>query len=131
MMNILLNSPDLLRKQENDIAPTDKLMINLLLGVAWFLFGVAVFVWVALDPEKNSEAHGLNMYFVGGGAIALALYNTVRWWLSRPRPEIDWMGREFPPRKPPRVEEYNPDLDFSKGAGEPEAGIQDKGESQK
>lgn len=89
-------------------------MINLMLAGVWLVTGVGALLWAMLDPERNARMQGVNLYFVGGGALALALYNAVRWWFTRPGKEFDWLGRPFPPRKPPRVVDYNPDLDFTK-----------------
>lgn len=86
-------------------------MINLILAVVWTCFAVAMLVWAALEPER--EPPGLNRTLLAVGGFVLALYNVVRWWFTRPRQEFDWLGRRFPPRKPPRVVDYNPDLDFS------------------
>ncbi|MFO0965652.1 MAG: hypothetical protein U0793_08725 [Gemmataceae bacterium] len=89
---------------------------NLILGLFWLLLGGAILVWRFVDPERNARMGGLNMTFLGIGALALAIYNGARWWLlrPRPRPETDWLGRTFPPRQPPKVVEYDPDLDFTK-----------------
>jgi hypothetical protein len=86
-------------------------VINLILALVWTCFGVGILVWQAMEPMR--ELPGLNRTFLSIGAFVLALYNLVRWWFTRPKPEMDWLGRRFPPRKPPRVVDYNPELDFS------------------
>ena len=90
---------------------------NLILGLFWILLGGGILLWRALDPERNARMGGINMTLLGVGALALAVYNLTRWWLLRPRPETDWLGRDFPPRQPPKVVEYNPELDFNKPEG--------------
>lgn len=88
---------------------------NLFLGLIWLLVGAGILIWSAVDPEAAARMPRYNMTLLGVGALALALYNGVRWRFSKARQqEIDWMGRRFPPRKPPRVVEYNPELDFNK-----------------
>lgn len=89
-------------------------MVNLILAFVWMMVGVGLFIWSFLNPEMNGRMQGFNMHFMGGAALVLCAYNFVRWWYTRQRNEIDWMGRPFPPRKPPRVVEYNPELDFTK-----------------
>jgi hypothetical protein len=88
--------------------------INLILGAFWLVVGTGVLVWSAVDPERNARMTGLNLTALGVGALALTVYNFARWWFSRPRQEVDWMGRPFPPRQTPKVIDYDPDLDFSK-----------------
>src|SRR5262249_23448078 len=92
---------------------------NLILGCFWLLLGGAILLWRGLDPDRNARMGGLNMTCLAVGALALAIYNMARWWLMRPRPETDWLGRTFPPRQPPKVIEYNPELDFTKPEKKP------------
>jgi hypothetical protein len=88
-------------------------MVNLVLALVWLLLGIGAILWSMIDPERNARMTGLNLTYLSIGAFVLCLYNLVRWWFTRSRRGMTWPSR-FPPRKPPRVLEYDPNLDFSR-----------------
>jgi hypothetical protein len=72
----------------------------------WFLAGGALLLWQRFHPEvRGLTIRGTGISF-GWLALALALYDLVRWLLGRPR-------RRPPPRPQPRhpfVEPPDPNL---------------------
>jgi hypothetical protein len=86
--------------------------VNLILALVWLTSAITLFVWDGLAEHKD-EKRVLWAYF----ALALFVYNLVRWWLwrlgQRRRQEM-----EHHPGPPPKV--VNPEFDFSREAGENE-----------
>jgi hypothetical protein len=58
-------------------------MLRLLLAACWLLLGGVLLSWQAASAADSSPSILGTGVSLGWFAIAMALYNLLRWWLSR------------------------------------------------
>jgi hypothetical protein len=101
-------------------------MPNLVYALIWLAVAAGLLGWQALHPQNPGPViRGTGISF-GWLALALAIYNLVRWWSSwsyqRQRRELtqEQGDRQQPlRRRPPGESPPNPDFDFSDKPSEP------------
>jgi hypothetical protein len=98
----------------------DVRVLRLAFAVFWLLVAALVFLRHYLLPEGvlgRIDSRNLDLGAVL--AVALGWWNLIRWYMGRPRPPaempLDTRRRPLEPRGDgERVEEYNPEFDFTR-----------------
>ena len=91
------------------------------LSLFWLVIGAGVLLRTQLGLgvlNERIESRSLDLFGVLG--IALAGWNLLRWWFSRPRTmnSGDLRDKLAERRRPECPEEYIPELDFTKDSAE-------------
>jgi hypothetical protein len=95
-------------------------VMRLAFGVFWLLVAALLFLRHYLVPDAVLDRLGTRNLDLGAVlAVVLGWWNLARWYMGRPRPSaespLDTRRRPLEPRRDDeRVEEYNPEFDFTR-----------------
>jgi hypothetical protein len=88
--------------------------LNLILAACWLALAIGSILYQLAHPEVRAFfSNGISPTWISGIALLMFGYNMLRWWLVRvQRRDRQAMDRSAG-RMQHRVEERNPDFDFS------------------
>src|SRR6516225_12198144 len=90
------------------------------MALVWFLLGGCIFYWEWMHPDRPGLTIWNTGISIGWGAIALGLYNLLRWWMAwsyekrqRAIEQAEAQRQSELRRRFRPPQELNPDFDFS------------------
>jgi len=94
--------------------------VKLFMALLWLILGSCIFYWEWSHPDRPGLTIWNTGISIGWGAIALGLYNMLRWWMAwsyqrrqRAIAEAETQRRNELRRRSRPTAEPNPDFDFS------------------
>jgi hypothetical protein len=105
-------------------------VLRLGFAVFWLALAMLLFLRRTMAPDGAAERLGFVSLDVAALlAVVLSLWNFARWYMGRSRPPAEWPVRQHrrplePRRDSERVEEYNPEFDFTRQSGTESGGGQ-------
>jgi hypothetical protein len=90
--------------------------LNLVLAMSWLMLAVASLLYLLVQPAGGRVVmfgNDISVGWVAGVAVFMFGYNMLRWWLVRTHKRDREVMKQISGRLRNRVEERNPDFDFS------------------
>ena len=89
--------------------------LNFILALFWLVLAVGMFLYPLLNPNGARVTVGDTGVSFAWVAVLFCCYNLVRWWMFRLQKRDREMMSRPAGRARARLEERNPDFDFSDG----------------
>jgi hypothetical protein len=97
---------------ESQFKTEGRSMLHLVMAACWLILGAVLLAWQWLNPAVPS-IWGTSIP-LGWFAVAMALYNLVRWFLGRSSPKVRCpLQRPRDAEHTPTARTLHPDLDFT------------------
>jgi hypothetical protein len=88
--------------------------VNLILAMCWLALALGSIFYLYFHSEgRTFFANGISPAWIAGIALLMFGYNMLRWWLVRVRRRDRQAMDRLASRTQHRVEEDNPDFDFT------------------
>jgi hypothetical protein len=95
-------------------------LVKLFMALVWLVLGACIFYWQWSHPDRPGLTIWNTGISIGWGAIALGLYNLLRWWMAwsyqkRQRAVVEAEAHRLNElrRRTRPSSGHNPDFDFS------------------